>query len=168
MTPGAAKSLTRSVPQTVDDFINAGCAVQRFWLMATRLGLVMQPEMTPPIFGGYARAGTPVLQVERLDHEARTLLANAAGTGGRLGLTACRLDGTHRCWGADNVTVDPFAAGTPDRPGSAVARGIVSDDNRIRSGMSVEQYPHASVVGHVKRGFSLPDPLACLWPDVHQ
>ncbi len=36
--------------ETLDDFISAGRAVQRFWLTATRLGLQIQPEMTPLIF----------------------------------------------------------------------------------------------------------------------
>ena len=41
--------------RTIDDFVAAGRAVQRFWLCATRLGLQLQPEMTPLIFGKYAR-----------------------------------------------------------------------------------------------------------------
>lgn len=41
--------------QTVDDYVAAGRALQRFWLTATRLGLQLQPEMTPLIFGKYAR-----------------------------------------------------------------------------------------------------------------
>ncbi len=40
-------------PQTVDDFVAAGGAMQRFWLTATRLGLYMQPVMTPLIFQEY-------------------------------------------------------------------------------------------------------------------
>jgi len=45
----------RKPPQSLDDFIAAGRAVQRFWLTATRLGLQLQPEMTPLIFSRYAR-----------------------------------------------------------------------------------------------------------------
>jgi hypothetical protein len=44
-------------PQTIDDFVAAGAAVQRFWLTATKVGLLHQPEMTPLIFSGYAREG---------------------------------------------------------------------------------------------------------------
>ena len=44
-------------PRTVDDHIAAGRAMQRFWLTATRLGLQMQPEMTPLIFGRYGMEG---------------------------------------------------------------------------------------------------------------
>jgi len=40
---------------TLDDFMAAGRAVQRFWLTATRLDLMLQPEMTPLIFRAYTR-----------------------------------------------------------------------------------------------------------------
>ncbi|MGA7178247.1 MAG: nitroreductase family protein [Thiobacillaceae bacterium] len=41
--------------ETVDDYINAGRAMQRFWLTAASLGLYIQPEMTPLIFARYHR-----------------------------------------------------------------------------------------------------------------
>jgi len=44
-------------PANVDDHVAAGGAMQRFWLTATRLGLQLQPEMTPLIFSTYAREG---------------------------------------------------------------------------------------------------------------
>lgn len=44
-------------PETLDDHVAAGRAMQRFWLTATRLGLQLQPELTPLIFAGYVRAG---------------------------------------------------------------------------------------------------------------
>jgi hypothetical protein len=47
--------LSKKSPETVDDYVAAGRAVQRFWLTATRLGLQLQPEMTPLIFGRYVR-----------------------------------------------------------------------------------------------------------------
>lgn len=40
---------------TIDDYLAAGRAMQRFWLTAEKLGLRLQPEMTPLIFSGYAR-----------------------------------------------------------------------------------------------------------------
>lgn len=40
----------RQSPRGIDDYVEAGRAVQRFWLTLTRLGLFMQPEMTPLIF----------------------------------------------------------------------------------------------------------------------
>lgn len=42
-------------PDTIDDYVAAGRAMQRFWLKATELGLYLQPEMTPLIFGKYVR-----------------------------------------------------------------------------------------------------------------
>lgn len=44
-------------PQSIDDYVAAGRAVQRFWLTATQLGLQLQPELTPLIFTRYVRAG---------------------------------------------------------------------------------------------------------------
>ena len=43
--------------RTVDDFLGAGRAMQRFWLTAASLGLFIQPEMTPVIFTRYHRHG---------------------------------------------------------------------------------------------------------------
>jgi len=45
----------RKEPVTVDDYVAAGRALQRFWLTATALGLQMQPELTPLIFTRYVR-----------------------------------------------------------------------------------------------------------------
>lgn len=47
--------ILKKKPETLDDFVAAGRAVQRFWLTATQLGLQVQPEMTPLIFSRYAR-----------------------------------------------------------------------------------------------------------------
>ncbi len=49
-------------PRAVDDFVEAGRAVQRFWLTATQLGLQMQPEMTPLIFSWYHDSHEPFSQ----------------------------------------------------------------------------------------------------------
>ena len=49
--------LADKAPETIDDYVAAGRAVQRFWLTATRLGLQLQPEMTPLIFSRYVREG---------------------------------------------------------------------------------------------------------------
>lgn len=43
--------------ETVDDYLAAGRALQRFWLTASRQGLLIQPEMTPLIFSRYHREG---------------------------------------------------------------------------------------------------------------
>ena len=47
--------VARSAPTTIDDYIAAGRAVQRFWLTATALGLRHQPSFTPLVFAAYAR-----------------------------------------------------------------------------------------------------------------
>jgi len=64
-------------PLTLEDQVRAGQAMQRFWLTATRLGLQHQPEMTPLIFGRYAREG-------RRFSERESLLAQALSVGHRL------------------------------------------------------------------------------------
>ena len=43
-------------PRDLEDFLDGGRAVQRFWLTATQLGLQFQPEMTPLIFSRYLQA----------------------------------------------------------------------------------------------------------------
>lgn len=67
----------RQQPRTIDDYVAAGRAVQRFWLTLASLGLQMQPEMTPLIFSSYVRNG---IRFSRLDK----LQANAAKLLGRL------------------------------------------------------------------------------------
>jgi hypothetical protein len=49
--------VARTEPRGVDDYVHAGRAVQRFWLTATSLGIMMQPETTPLIFASYAEHG---------------------------------------------------------------------------------------------------------------
>ncbi len=66
-------------PLTADDYVEVGRAVQRFWLTATSLGLQLQPEMTPVIFGRYVREGT---RFSRMSGATGT----AAKLGSRLGV----------------------------------------------------------------------------------
>lgn len=47
----------RRSPTQLTEWVELGMAVQRLWLTATRLGLHLQPQMTPVIFRWYARAG---------------------------------------------------------------------------------------------------------------
>lgn len=42
-------------PKSLDDYLAAGAAIQRFWLQATQLQLGFQPEQTPVIFSEYLR-----------------------------------------------------------------------------------------------------------------
>ena len=63
-----------ALPKTVDDYVEAGRAVQRVWLTVTRLGLVQQPEMTPLIFAGYIREGIRFTRVKAIEDDARRLV----------------------------------------------------------------------------------------------
>jgi molybdopterin/thiamine biosynthesis adenylyltransferase len=47
--------VARTPARTIDDYVAAGGAIQRFWLTADKLGLRHQPEVTPLIFAEYAR-----------------------------------------------------------------------------------------------------------------
>ncbi|MEO7728272.1 MAG: molybdopterin biosynthesis protein MoeY [Burkholderiales bacterium] len=60
-------------PSSTDDFVAAGAALQRFWLTATRLGLFLQPEMTPLIFSWYVRAGRRFSVLPSLWNQASAL-----------------------------------------------------------------------------------------------
>lgn len=54
--------VTPRLPTMMDDYIAAGRSLQRVWLTVSRLGLKMQPEMTPLIFARYSREGRPFTQ----------------------------------------------------------------------------------------------------------
>lgn len=69
---------SRQAPVTVDDYVAAGRAVQRFWLTATELGLQMQPEMTPLIFSRYVVAGRRFTAERKLDALAARLQRESA------------------------------------------------------------------------------------------
>jgi len=49
--------LAKTPARTIDEYVAAGRATQRFWLTATQLGLQLQPEVTPLVFTRYAREG---------------------------------------------------------------------------------------------------------------
>lgn len=89
--------LADKAPETTDDYVAAGRAVQRFWLTAASLGLQLQPELTPLIFGRYVRNGltfsrlpSAVVQAEKLYRRLSILLADEAAERaaflGRIGL----------------------------------------------------------------------------------
>lgn len=76
--------LAAEPPLGVDHNVRAGRAMQRFWLTATRLGLMLQPELTPLIFARYAKEGR--------------IFSSTPGSVG----AACRVnDGLARVMGAD-------------------------------------------------------------------
>lgn len=70
--------LTPVPPISVDDYIDAGRIMQRFWLTLTRLGWLLQPEMTPVIFTRYHRQ-------ELVFTESQTAQTQAGRLNDRLG-----------------------------------------------------------------------------------
>ena len=60
-------------PQSIDDYVAAGRAMQRFWLTATQLGLQLQPELTPLIFARYVREGRIFSKTDGMQECARAL-----------------------------------------------------------------------------------------------
>lgn len=53
--------------------VEAGRAVQRLWLTATRLGLQMQPSYTPLVFARYAREGRRFTRIDGADAKASSV-----------------------------------------------------------------------------------------------
>ena len=89
----------KSALVSIDDYVAAGRAMQRFWLEATKLGLFLQPEMTPVIFGRYHREGIAFTS----SASARTLGArvasgsSAARRSGRSGPRSSPVSGQAKC-----------------------------------------------------------------------
>lgn len=69
----------RQAPQSIDDYVAAGRATQRFWLTLATLGLQMQPEMTPLIFGRYVRDQVRFSRLDQLQQAARKLYGQLGG-----------------------------------------------------------------------------------------
>lgn len=67
--------VAKQTASSIDDFVAAGRAVQRFWLTASSFGLYVQPEMTPLIFSWYARAGRQFSALTPLSRQALELTA---------------------------------------------------------------------------------------------
>ena len=57
-------------PQNIREYIEAGKAIQRFWLTSAKLGLGFQPEQTPVIFSKYLRNNITFTQ-------SKTVIKNA-------------------------------------------------------------------------------------------
>ena len=61
-------------PQTtLQDHVLSGVAMQRLWLTACRLGLYLQPEMTPVIFRWYIKAGRQISMKSKINVAAESL-----------------------------------------------------------------------------------------------
>lgn len=65
--------IAKQSPKNIEDYINAGRGVQRFWLTATQLGLQLQPEMTPLIFSQYIEKKIVFTNKNNLANYARIL-----------------------------------------------------------------------------------------------
>ncbi|PTD96953.1 nitroreductase family protein [Pseudothauera lacus] len=63
----------RRAPAGIEDHVRAGAAMQRMWLTVTRLGLHLQPEMTPVIFRWYVRDGRSFSADEGIRRQAAEL-----------------------------------------------------------------------------------------------
>lgn len=60
----------RSTQSGLADYVAAGVAMQRLWLGASRLGLNLQPEMTPVIFRWYVQAERKISLKSAINEEA--------------------------------------------------------------------------------------------------
>jgi len=69
----------RKAPESLDDYVAAGRAVQRFWLTAASVGLQLQPEMTPLIFSRYVREGIEFSRMSGATETAARLGKRFAG-----------------------------------------------------------------------------------------
>jgi hypothetical protein len=70
--------------ESIDDYLDGGRALQRFWLTATSLGLQFQPGMTPIIFSRYAAVSknfTQNVQAIRSAGKLASSLQNIVGQG---------------------------------------------------------------------------------------
>ena len=81
---GAHLVLTaKQPPASIDDYIDAGRAVQRLWLTATDLGLQFQPELTPLIFARYAREQRRFSELAGMPQAAQSVAAGLTELVGR-------------------------------------------------------------------------------------
>ena len=67
--------MSRRGGRTIDDFIAGGRALQRFWLTADRLGLQLQPELTPLIFARYFRSQVRFSALPHMTRDAGRIAA---------------------------------------------------------------------------------------------
>lgn len=71
--------VAQTTPQTLEDYVAAGRAVQRFWLTAAHLDLQLQPEMTPLIFSRYVRENRVFSQMPHAMDKAVRLADRLSG-----------------------------------------------------------------------------------------
>lgn len=66
-------------PETDQDSLDAGAAMQRLWLQAAALGIQFQPTYSPLVFRKYVRAGTPFTRADRPWKAAQRLASELDG-----------------------------------------------------------------------------------------
>jgi hypothetical protein len=71
------KALPEDPTAKTVSLIEAGRSIQRFWLMATRLGLTLQPSMATLIFAHYGR-NEPTFTADARTRQRAGVLGNAA------------------------------------------------------------------------------------------
>jgi hypothetical protein len=71
------KALPEDPTAKTVSLIDAGRSIQRFWLMATRLGLTLQPNMATLIFAHYGR-NEPTFTADARTRQRAGVLGNAA------------------------------------------------------------------------------------------
>ena len=67
---------------TIDDFVAAGRVMQRFWLSASQLGWLIQPEMTPLIFARFHRQELVFSQIHLAQLQAKSINSRLQGITG--------------------------------------------------------------------------------------
>ena len=65
--------LSPKLPNSIDDYVHIGGALQRMWLTATRMNLQMQPELTPLVFAQYVREDIRFSATKGLWEQAQSL-----------------------------------------------------------------------------------------------
>lgn len=60
-------------PQTLANFVEVGSVMQRVWLTCTANKLLLQPEMTPLIFGWYTNKAIQISCIDEINHAANRL-----------------------------------------------------------------------------------------------
>lgn len=64
----------RKQDQTIAECLEAGGAIQRFWLAVTAQGLALQPSLAPLIFANYAEEEKPFTKNKKMEAAAEDLL----------------------------------------------------------------------------------------------
>ncbi len=134
-----------ATPPDADDavpaLLRAGQALQRFWLTATRLGLVLQPGLAPLCFAHYGAKGIAFTDAPRIRRQAARLAARVAG------LASCGEDGRAGPPEAAEALLFAGRIGNP-RAGAASARSrrrplaeLMGTDTKMGQSSETQAHP---------------------------